>query len=136
MSAVGLSMPISMPGLGSMIPSLTGGTAGPATGSANNGISLPLSTPTNIDGSGWVVNMGDGNSTKAGGNQGANTTSQTATPTAQGGASGAAGSGEPNGQQYMLPTAGQVSYGSAPMGGGLNMMVLVLGAIGAVLLLK
>lgn len=62
-----------------------GGAAGPASGTANNGISMPLSTPFNFDDSGWVVNMGSpGASTTAGGNAGANATQQTANPVASG----------------------------------------------------
>lgn len=71
-----------------------GGAAGPASGTANNGLSLPVSTPYDFDGSGWVVNMGSpGASTTAGGNAGANATQQTANPTASGGTGGASAAG-------------------------------------------
>jgi len=135
MTAMGMGMG------GGMIPSLTGGAggaAGPASGTANNGISLPLSTPTNIDGSGWVVNFGNGNTSKAGGNSGANDTRQTSTPTAS-----SLGSGAPNSQTGMLPIPGQFGY-QAMAGGdymppmppmGPNTAVLVLGAVGMFLML-
>lgn len=137
MSAIGLSFPMpAIPGL-SGFPSLTGGTAGPANGTANNGLSMPLSTPTNIDGSGWVVNFGNGNTTRASGNSGANDTHQTATPTAS--SMGSAGN-MPTAQGYMLPIAGQLYQGAQDSGGpmppmGPNTTALVLGAVGVFLLL-
>jgi hypothetical protein len=130
-----------IPGL-SGLPSLTGGAggaAGPASGTANNGLSLPLSTPTNIDGSGWIVNFGNGNTSDAKGNTGANNTQQTATPTATA-STNAAGSGAPNGQGYWLPTPQQVYAGAASGGlippGGPGGMVLILGAVGVLLMLR
>lgn len=134
MAAMGMGMG------GGMIPSLTGGAggaAGPASGTANNGISLPLSTPTNIDGSGWVVNFGNGNTSKSGGNTGANDTRQTSTPTAS---SLGSGGTMPTNQGYMLPTAGQLYQGAQDSGGpmppmGPNTTALVLGAVGLFLLL-
>ncbi len=133
-------------GLGSMgmgIPSLTGGAggaAGPATGTSNNGISMPNSLPVNIDGSGWVINFGNGNSSKAGGNTGANQTQQTATPNATSSGSGGNGTG---GQPYIpagMPGGGAVAGDTGyydPLGGLLSgsSLPLVLGALGVFLLL-
>lgn len=126
------------------IPSLTGGaggSAGPANGTANNGLSLPMSSPTNIDGSGWVVNFGNGNSTDAKGNSGANQTQQTATahPSSSGSGSTAQPyipaslpggySPQPGGDMgdpgYYDPLA-FLSSGSLP---------LILGAVGVLLIL-
>jgi hypothetical protein len=71
------SMPISL--------SAGGGTSG---SSSNAGVALPINTPFNFDGSGWVINFGDGNSSSATGNKDANASQQT--PSA-GGSSGLLG---------------------------------------------
>jgi hypothetical protein len=109
-----------------MIPSLTGGAggaAGPASGTANNGLSLPWNTPFNFDDSGWVVNLhSNGASTTAGGNTGANQNSQTSVPTAS--SSGSGGS----------MATGAAGQAAALLGG--NSLPLILGAVGVFLLLS
>lgn len=70
--------------------SLSASMGGAQSGSSSNaGISVPVVTPFNFDGSGWVVNMGGSNRTNAGGNSDANGTQQT--PTATGGGGGILG---------------------------------------------
>jgi hypothetical protein len=61
------------------IPNLTlsAGGGGPSSAGSNAGVQVPVNTPFNFDGSGWVINFGDGNSVKAGGNTGANQSAQT-----------------------------------------------------------
>jgi hypothetical protein len=67
-------MPTAMP------ISLSAGGGGPSGASSNAGVQTPISNPFNFDGSGWVINFGNGNSTSAKGNEGANQTDQTQTP--------------------------------------------------------
>lgn len=103
----------------------SGGASGPATGTANNGLSLPFSTPFNFDGSGWVVNMGSpGAVSTASGNTGANPTNQTANPTAS-----SAGSGMAAGMGTARINAGMPSFGAGSM-------PLILGAVGLFLVLS
>ncbi|WP_373987009.1 hypothetical protein [Duganella sp. BuS-21] len=40
-------------------------------------MATPTNSPFNFDGSGWVINFGDGNTVKASGNSGANEAAQT-----------------------------------------------------------
>jgi hypothetical protein len=78
-----------------MLPnlSLSAGGGGPSGSSSNAGISTPITTPFNFDGSGWIVNFGNGNSSDATGNRDANRT----TPTSGiGGLSGMLGGISPN----------------------------------------
>jgi hypothetical protein len=98
-----------------------GGAAGGSSGTANNGLSLPMSTPFDFDSSGWVVNFDSpGAKTTATGNTGANQTTQTANPTASSSGSGIA--------------TGMASGLSAL--GGSNMAPLLIGAIGLYLVLS
>lgn len=57
--------------------SASAGGGGPAASSSNAGVSVPINTPFNFDGSGWVINFGDGNTAAATGNKDANQASQT-----------------------------------------------------------
>lgn len=56
--------------------SLSAGGGGPANSGSSAGVGTPISTPNAYDGSGWVVNFGNGNSNDARGGTGANTTAQ------------------------------------------------------------
>jgi hypothetical protein len=62
---------------GSMPISLSAGGGGPSSSGSNAGVQTPISNPFNFDGSGWVVNFGNGNTTTANGNKDANGTQQT-----------------------------------------------------------
>lgn len=75
--AGGLSLPGSMP------ISLSGG-GGTSGSTSNAGVSTPNSNPFNFDGSGWIINFGNGNSASATGNKDANQTAQTPTASAAG----------------------------------------------------
>lgn len=81
---------VTMPAMPSLSLSAGGGTSG---SSSNAGVSVPINTPFNFDGSGWVINFGDGNSTTATGNKDANASTQT--PSA-GGSSGLLGGMSPS----------------------------------------
>lgn len=69
-----------------MMPNLSAsaGGGGPSSSSSNAGVGTPISNPFNFDGSGWIVNFGNGNSASATGNKEANQTAQ-ATPSGLGG---------------------------------------------------
>lgn len=56
---------------------LSAGGGGPGYATSNAGVGTPISNPFNFDGSGWVINFGNGNSTTASGNKDANSTTQT-----------------------------------------------------------
>jgi hypothetical protein len=73
---------------GSMPISLSAGGGGPSGSSSNAGVQTPISTPFNFDGSGWVINFGDGNEVRAAGNTGANQTQQTPESAGGGASSG------------------------------------------------
>jgi len=119
------SMPISLTGG-------AGGAAGPAAGTSNNGLAIPISNPFNFDSSGWNVNFGTmaGNTSAPGA---ANGTNQTATPSASSAASGASGSTGTSGGY------GVSGYGTAGINAsmpGTSMMIpLLLGAVGLFLVL-
>lgn len=101
-----------------------GGAAGPASGTANNGLSIPISNPFNFDSSGWNVNFGQmGGATSSPG--AANGTNQTATPTAS-----SSGSGASAGAYGGLAGTGGVNA-SAPA----SLVPLLLGAVGLFLVL-
>ena len=42
---------------------LSAGGGGPGYATSNAGVGTPISNPFNFDGSGWVINFGNGNST-------------------------------------------------------------------------
>lgn len=58
---------------------LSAGGGGPSTATSNAGVGTPIGNPFNFDGSGWVINFGNGNSTTASGNKDANGMTQTPT---------------------------------------------------------
>ena len=105
-----------------------GGAAGPAGGTANNGFSMPTSTPFNFDSSGWVVNFDSpGASTKASGSTAANATNQTATSTPTSTGSGVVGN--PGGG------AVPVNTGVSSVASSGSMLPIILAAVGAFLVL-
>ena len=57
--------------------SASAGGGGPSGSNSSAGVQLSSNTPFNFDGSGWVINFGDGNSVKAEGNSAANASTQT-----------------------------------------------------------
>jgi len=70
---------------------LSAGGGGPSTATSNAGVGTPISNPFNFDGSGWVINFGNGNSTTASGNKDANGTVQTPSGQTLGGVLGGLG---------------------------------------------
>lgn len=113
------------------MPSLTGGAggaAGPAAGTSNNGLALPMNTPFNFDSSGWVVNFGT-NSGSASGNTGANGAQQTATPTATSSGSGASATmGYGSGGGVVGPGTQAINASRPTSGGGVMIFALAIGA--------
>lgn len=71
--------------------SLSAGGGGPSHANSSAGVGTPINTPFNFDGSGWVVNFGNGNTTEARGNSGANQAAQS--PSGNGGGGLLAGLG-------------------------------------------
>lgn len=109
-----------------------GGAGGPAAGTSNNGLALPMSSPFNFDYSGFMVNFGTQGAITQGGQQGANATQQTAVPTATSNGSGAASAGG-----YGAP--GVSGYGTAGINASMpsngSMLPVLLFAVGAFLVL-
>lgn len=78
------------------IPSLTlsAGGGGPSSADSSAGVNVSTNTPFDFDGSGWVVNFGDGNTVRAEGNSGANQAAQS--PAGAGGLLGGLSGINPN----------------------------------------
>lgn len=74
--------------------SVSAGGGGPSNANSSAGVNVSTNTPFNFDGSGWVINFGDGNSVKAEGNSGANQAAQS--PAASAGLLGSLGGLNPN----------------------------------------
>jgi hypothetical protein len=56
--------------------SVSAGGGGPSGSDSSAGTQVSTNSPFNFDGSGWVINFGDGNSVKAEGNSAANASAQ------------------------------------------------------------